>query len=293
MSITTDIRAYADLALEQGRAALSQAGSAAGSANKRLTADAGKQLKAALGAADLVAETVGKQVETLGKQAGRRMDSLPELPAVAADNLVKAQESGKALLDRAQDDALVRLGELRVRLDAGLEAVRSLPSLPVIAAGTTSGYLDSARQAYDRLAVRGEARLADLRKDPRVGKLLGELDSASATVTARIAPVLGAVRSEVVSDLDSAAETIKNIDLGADAGTTTRTRKPATTRTGTARSAATRTGTARPAATRTRTSTARSASAAKSTGTRPAVAKTGSAASTKSGTTRRTAAKKS
>ncbi|HST48580.1 hypothetical protein [Jatrophihabitans sp.] len=259
MSIATDIRAYADLALEQGRAALNQAGTAAGTANKRLAADAGKQVRVVLGAADLLAETVGKQVEALGKQAehlGRRMESLPELSAAAAGNLAKAQESGKALLDRAQDDALARLGELRERLDAGLETVRSLPSLPVIAAGTTSGYLDTARQAYGRLTARGGARLADLRNDPRVGKLLGELDAASAALATRIAPVLGAVRSEVVSDLDSAAEKIENIDLGENAAA------PATRK-----------------AAETKASPAKASTPAKS-------------GSTKSGTTRRTAAKK-
>ena len=274
MSIATDLRAYADLALVQGRAALNQAGQAAGTANKRLSADAGKQLRAAVGVADLLAETVGKQVEVLG----RRMDTLPELPAVAAGNVVKAQESGKALLDRAQDDALARLGELRERVDAGLDTVRSLPSLPVVAAGTTSGYLDTARQAYGRLATRGEARLAELRKDPRVGKLFGELDAASAAVTARIAPVLGTVRTEVASDLDSAAETVRNIDLGPDAGRTPR--KPSATQAGKPRTATK--STAR--ATSTRTARATSAGTARATSTRTAA---------KSGTTRKPAAKKS
>jgi hypothetical protein len=213
MSIATDVRAYADLALEQGKAVLNQAGTAAGNANKRLAADAGKPVLVTLGAADLLAETVGKQVEALGKQAehlGRRMESLPELPAAAAGNVVKAQESGKALLDRAQGDALARLSELRGRLDAGLETARSsLPNLPEIAAGN----LDNARQAYDMLTARGQARLADLRKDPRVGKLLGDLTEAAAALNARIAPVLGSGRPEVTPDLDAAVETIKNTDF--------------------------------------------------------------------------------
>src|SRR5919107_3954816 len=66
MSIATDVRAYADLALEQGKNVLSQAGAAVSTANKRLAADAPKPVLAALGVADLVATTVAKQADLLG-----------------------------------------------------------------------------------------------------------------------------------------------------------------------------------------------------------------------------------
>jgi hypothetical protein len=268
MSIATDVRAYADLALEQGKAALSQA-------NKRLATDAPKPVLAALGAADLLAEALGKQAEALGRQAesfGKRVESLPELPAAAAGNLAKAQESGKTLLDRAQDDALARLGELRERLDASLESVRSLPSLPVIAAGTTSGYLDNARQVFGGLTARGEARLADLRKDPRVTRLLGDLDGTASALNARIAPVLGSVRSELASDLDSAAEAIKDSEGGS---AKPRARKAPAAKSTSARPARATSGT---------TARAKAGTTAR--------AKAGTTAPTKSGTTRRTAAKK-
>jgi hypothetical protein len=221
MSIATDVRAYADLALEQGKSALSQAGAVVTNVNKRLAADAPKPVLAALGAADMVAQTLGKRVETVGK----RVESLPTLPAAAAGNVAKAQESGMALLSRTQDDALSRITELRGRLDAGLESVKSLPALPVAAAQSTSGYLDNAKQAYGMLTARGEARLADLRKDPRVTRLLGDLDEASSTIQARLAPVLGSVRSEVMPHLDSAFDAIEDADLGEPAPRTRTSRR--------------------------------------------------------------------
>src|SRR5438094_282261 len=141
MSIATDVRAYADLALEQGRSALSQAGTTLTHANKRLAADAPKPVLAALGVADMVAETLSKQAETLSKRAGafgKRVESLPAtLPAAAAGNVAKAQENGKALLTRTQDEALTRITELRERLDTGVDTVRALPVLSVTAASTT------------------------------------------------------------------------------------------------------------------------------------------------------------
>ncbi|MDQ1743760.1 MAG: hypothetical protein QOE23_2099, partial [Pseudonocardiales bacterium] len=186
MSIATDVRAYADLALEQGKSALSQAGTAVVNANKRLATDAPKPVLAALGVADLVADTLGKQAEALGKQAGHLGKRVESLPADAAGNVVKVQETSLALLNRTQDDAIARFAELRDRLDTGVGTVRALPQLSVVAAGTTTVYLSNARQVFGKLTARGEARLADLRKDPRVSKLLGEVDEAGTAVGARL-----------------------------------------------------------------------------------------------------------
>ncbi|MBV9820914.1 MAG: hypothetical protein JO144_01620 [Actinobacteria bacterium] len=243
MSIATDVRAYADLAMEQGKAAVNQAGNAVSTANKRLTADAGKPVLAALGAADLVARRLGKRAETLGK----RVESLPELPAAAAGNLAKAQESGKALLDRAQEDALARLTELRERLDASLATARSLPSLPE----ATSGYLAQAREAYDKLTARGETRWVELRKDPRVNRLLGDLKE-----TVEAAEAFGDRVGETVTDSARIVE-----------GTPKPRKAPAAA----SKSTPARTGTARTSTAR--TSTARKATAAKSGTARKAPAK--------------------
>ncbi|MEO7262565.1 MAG: hypothetical protein ABI047_15120 [Jatrophihabitantaceae bacterium] len=233
MSIATDVRAYADLALEQGKNALSQAGAAVNNANKRLAADAPKPVLAALGVADMVAETLTKQVEALSKRAetvGKRVESLP---ADAIDNVTKAQQSGKALLSRTQDDTLARINELRDLLDTGVGSAKALPTLSVTAVSTTTVYLSNARHVFEKLTARGESRLAELRNDPRVTRLMGDLDEASSAVQSRLAPVLGSVRSEVVPYLDSAFDAIKDADLGEPAAAA-----PARRSTGTRRSTA-------------------------------------------------------
>jgi hypothetical protein len=285
MSIVTDVRAYADLALEQGKNVLSQAGVAVSTANKRLAADAPKPVFAALGVADLVAATVTRQADLLGKR-------VETLPADAVENVAKAQVTGRSLISKTQDDAVARITELRERLDTGVESVRALPTLSVTAASTTTVYLSNAKQVFGKLAARGEARMTELRSDPRVTRVLSDLDGASSALQARLAPVLGSVRSEVVPYLDSAVDTIKEADLGepapqsghrsgtarrrttgtrasgtsaADSGTTTK--RTATKRTATGRGTATAPGTAtkrgtataRGTATKRGTSTARGA----------------------------------
>ena len=157
MSIATDVRFYADTALAQGKAALSNAGNAAVLVNKRLVTDAPKPAYAALGAADLVASVVTRRVEAL--------------PGEAADNVYKAQQNGRTLLSRTQNDAIGRLSELRGRLDASLESVSALP---VVARNATGAYLSTAKDLYGKLTARGEAKAAELRNDSRVGRLLGQ-----------------------------------------------------------------------------------------------------------------------
>jgi hypothetical protein len=261
MSIATDLRAYADLALEQGKAVLNQAGAAVTTANKRLAADAPKPVFVALGVADLVAETVTKRAETVTRRVetvGKRVETLP---ADAADNVVKVQETGKALISKTQDDALARLSD--------------------------------AKQVYGKLTARGEARLTELRNDPRVTRLLGDLDEVSTAVQARLAPVLSSVRSEVVPYLDSAFDAVKDADLGesaaaANAGHASRT--GAARRNGTRRSSATNSstagGTARKSAPAKRTAAAAKNSGQRAAGNAAAKATGRKAPATKQGTTR-------
>ncbi len=166
MSIATDVRSYADIALAQGKTALSQAGIAVASANKRLVTDAPKPAYAALGAADLVAATVTKRVESL--------------PADALENVSKAQQTSRTLLGRTQDEALARITELRNRIDAGLGSVAALP---VVAKSATEAYRSRAKDLYGQLTARGEAKATELRKDRRVTKLIGQVNEAAGTVS--------------------------------------------------------------------------------------------------------------
>jgi len=160
MSIATDVRNYADLALEQGRTALIQAASLVTTANKRLVADAPKPAYAALGAADLVAATVTKRIEAL--------------PSDAVANASKAQEGGKALLSKAQQDAVTRVSELRERIDAGIGNVKSIQTWPLVKL-TTEVYLDTAKRLYGQLTARGEARAAELLNDSRLSRVIGDV----------------------------------------------------------------------------------------------------------------------
>ena len=183
MSIATDVRAYADAALEQGKTALTQATATVTTVNKRLVEDAPKPAFAAVGAADLVAETVTKRVEAL--------------PAEAVANVSKLQESSKAAIAKAQADAIAKIAELRSKFDARVEAAKGLRSVDVQAKAkdAAEGYVAIAKNLYTNLTERGEAKVAELRKDPRLVKFLGEFSDVADTVTDKVESVVETVKS--------------------------------------------------------------------------------------------------
>lgn len=176
MSIATDARSYADLAVAQGKTALAQASQLLVAANRRLIADAPKPAYAAIGAADLVAATVTKRVE--------------DLPVDAVTGVSKAQQTSQALLTRAQSEANAKLAGLRNRVEGGVDTVTTLPSTARTAGGSAllaavsagQAYVNVARSVYGSLTDRGEAKAAQLQQDPRVAKLLGQLSDAGESV---------------------------------------------------------------------------------------------------------------
>jgi heparin binding hemagglutinin HbhA len=183
MSIATDVRAYADAALEQGKTALTQATATVTTVNKRFVEDAPKPAFAALGVADLVAETVTKRVEAL--------------PAEAVANVSKVQETSKAAIAKAQADALAKVAELRGKFDARVDAAKGLRNVDVQAKAkdAAEGYVAIAKNLYNSLTERGEAKVAELRKDPRLVKFLGEFSDAAETVTDKVESVVETVKS--------------------------------------------------------------------------------------------------
>jgi hypothetical protein len=225
MSITTDVRSYADTALSQGKAALNSAGNAAVLVNKRLVADAPKPAYAALGAADLVATAVTRRVESL--------------PTDAVSNVGRVQQTGRGLIVRTQNDALARLTELR----------GSIGALPTVARTTTEAYLSTAKDLYGKLTARGEAKAAELRKDPRVGRLLGQANEVAESVQGAVAPVVksafDSVESTPVRKTARKAPTRKPAAAKAPARKATATKAPA--RKATATKAPARKATARKA----------------------------------------------
>lgn len=164
MSIVTDVRSYADGALAQGKSALNQAGTVVLSANKRLVTDAVKPAYAAVGAADLIAVSVTKGLESL--------------PAGAIDNVARAQQTGRRQLARTRDDVRSRMVELRSRMDARAGSVATLPTAAKSVAGA---YLKTVNEFYVKLSARGEAKTAELGKDSVLGRLIGLGDEVTAS----------------------------------------------------------------------------------------------------------------
>ena len=157
MSIATDVRSYADIALAQSKAALSTAGNAAVLVNKRLVADAPKPAYAALGAADLVATAVTRRVESL--------------PTDAVSNVGRVQQT--------------------------------IGTLPAVARTATEAYLSTAKDLYGKLTARGEAKAAELRKDPRVSRLLGQANEVAGSVQSTVSPVVKSAFDAVESVTES------------------------------------------------------------------------------------------
>ncbi|MDQ1749385.1 MAG: hypothetical protein QOE71_441 [Pseudonocardiales bacterium] len=239
MSIATDLQRRAstqiDNAREQGLAVLSAATMTAtgvvATANKRiedvlpssinLSAVSSPAL-AAIGAADLVAETVTARLEAL--------------PAEAITSLAKAQTTSKARIAKAQDEAVIRVAELRTRFDARVSAARDLRSadLQSKAKDVTEAYLATAKSLYGTLSGRGEAKLAELRKDlagdPRLTRLIGEVNGAADLVEARVRPVVDSVEARVSPVVDTVIGTVKSANPGRRSAASARAKKaPAST----------------------------------------------------------------
>ena len=189
MSIANDVRAYADLAVEQSKIALHQAKATAGTVNKRLAEDATKPALAAIGAADLAAESLRK-----------RLENAPSL----VSNVGKGPESGRAALSKAvakaQSDALAMVVDVRKKLDNGLDADQ--------AKELADEYLNLAKNVFQSLVGRGEAKVTELRKDPRLAKFLGELADFGDSIDDGIGDVIeqaSKAGKKVVSGFDAVA----------------------------------------------------------------------------------------
>jgi hypothetical protein len=261
MSIATDARTYADSAVAQGRSALAHAGTALGQAgialgavNRRLLADAGKPVYAALGAADLVAASVTKRAE--------------ELPADAVQGLAKAQHTGQALIARAQNEAASRLGDLRGRFAAGRQTVGTLPDTArvagegylTVAKSASESYLQTAKGVYASLTDRGEARAAELRKNPRLAKLLGQageaVGAAAGEVRDTVAPVAKSAFDKVAEPTVAELKPAKSTGARRTTASRSTAGKPAASKSTTSKPAASKSTTSKPAASKSTTSKA-------------------------------------
>jgi hypothetical protein len=193
MSIASDVRSYADAAQELGKSVLNQATAAVSTTNKRLVSDLPSSLRtapvaapayAAVGAADLVAASVTKRAASVTKRAETVTKRAEELPSEAVAGLNKASETSRARVSKAQDEALSRIHELRTRFESSVDSAKELRpvDLQAKAKATTDGYLAVVKNLFETLTARGESVVTDLRRDPRLAKFLGEVNSAAEAV---------------------------------------------------------------------------------------------------------------
>ncbi|UQX88791.1 hypothetical protein M6D93_02030 [Jatrophihabitans telluris] len=158
---------------------------------------------AALGAVDLILETV----------AGSLSKRAETLPAETLSTLFKAQETGKVRLTKAQSEARATVGELRGKVEAGVAAAAQLRSLdlPELAKDTGEGYLALAKNVYASLSARGETTFADLKNDPRLGKLVGVAETAIAPLLEQVADTYASTVSPVVNQALGAVRSVSPI----------------------------------------------------------------------------------
>jgi hypothetical protein len=196
MSMISDARSYADLALSQAKSAINQgktalsqgraAATGAVSAANRLIASAIESAVESIsvsdlaapayvwiGAADLVTQAVAGHVETL--------------PLDAAGTASKLREVGRSRASKAQADALTSVIDLRERFEASVDNARALGTARrqaqarAAAKQAAAAYIAAARELYGTLSARGEARVAEvleLTADSRLVKLVSEVGSA-------------------------------------------------------------------------------------------------------------------
>lgn len=201
MSIVTDARSYADAAIEQGKTAFVQASTVVSGVIDELPAlrpaSVTESAYAALGAADLLASSFSKRVEAW--------------PAETVATATKVQETGKARLSSAQEEAVAKVAELRGKFDARVASLKTVrpADLQGKARSVTGAYVSTAKGVYDTLAARGETRLAELRTDPRFTKVVGEVTPVVDQVLARVRPVVDQVEATVSPVVDQVLDTVK------------------------------------------------------------------------------------
>lgn len=144
MSLVTDVRGYAETALEQGKTIAGQAQSRLGAASedaqgqlKSYAGTARKQAYALLGAGDVAISTISKRAETLPGEARGKAQSY-----AAAGQSAVAELRG-----RGEQAVKQAVGEARDFTPAdGVKTARS----------TVEAYFGQAKATYDALADRGQ-----------------------------------------------------------------------------------------------------------------------------------------
>lgn len=188
MSIMTRVRGSAGATLEQGKSAVGIASSRvrtlpANTLNGTRTAavGVGRQAYATLGAGDAIVAIVTRQRE--------------EFPEQARQNAAKLAEVIKSRVNAATEFT-ARTQETIASMAEGV-AGRSVNVVTSVRKLTPAASAGRARDAYDKLAVRGEQVATDLRHDPVLVRIIRQADSRVENVANAVTSVAQKVRARV------------------------------------------------------------------------------------------------
>ncbi len=245
MSLATDVRTYAEIALEQGKHFVDQAqgrltnvrgeardyASAAAEDAKHFAGSfaelARKQAFAVIGASDAAVAAVTKRVEELPNEARANTE---KVVGTANRSIAKAGNSVGSVQERAQAFAANAKG-----LDPA-DGVK-------VAKTTVEGVLFQAKATFDALAQRGERLTAQLSRDPRVGRVVKLVDRTEDEVLAAAAKPARKRSAQKAQATKATARRSAAAKAAAKKPATKRTPAKASART--ARSTSARTGAAR------------------------------------------------
>ncbi|UQX86851.1 hypothetical protein M6D93_11085 [Jatrophihabitans telluris] len=207
MTILTHVRNYTDSTLERSMSTLADASDrlfALPTGTKELAAGAltvvRRQTYAALGASDAVLATITKRGE--------------EAPAEARQTAIRLRDTTRALLTQAKDvagrtqDELVSVaGDLTER---GSDAAKAARSIDLLAA--TDGVKDQVesrvgqlKDAFGKLADRGEQIAADLRHDPVLVRLISDTDTRVEKAANQVTSVAQKLRARTAAQVEREA----------------------------------------------------------------------------------------
>ena len=207
MSITTDLKGYADAAVETGRSVINAGfGQSRAVVNERLTkvrttldetidgagARAGSLAETATGAGTQVLDRarydVYAAVGAVDAVVTGLVTRLQELPSDAARTVAKAQNTATDAADKVQGRVQSVLGKANETVGTAQKTADDVRTGAIIGKTRESAeeYRKQVEQTYAArradLHARGEAVVTELRKDPRVVRVAGFVGAAAETV---------------------------------------------------------------------------------------------------------------
>ena len=226
MPIVTDVRTRTDVVIEQTKTTLSsmQQGfsSLTGDARERATStvDDGKGLAA--GAVSLARKQAFVSLGASDAVLAAATKRGAELPGDVRTNATQLVDTAMAGINRVtdfagylQDRAAELAGGLKVRGADAVQTARTLPLSAVTAINDAGARVNQLRDAVDKLADRGETVATDLRHDPVLVRLIGDVDNTVEKAADQVTSVAQKLRSRaaVQAEQEAAAATATPVRL--------------------------------------------------------------------------------